>query len=486
MKPVEMIVMGAKPADGSTVGQPFPAGMGGSHSFRIPAMVTLSDGTLVAAADARWNTCYDGGGLDTVVARSFDNGNHWDYTFANFLGDHGNAYSGKASCFIDPALAATADDTIFMLCDLYPAGVALNGNKETRPYPDSGFNGAGKLALTDDGYDNPEAVYDHYLDGDGIFDSAGKKVEGYSVDGYFNLYREGELVSNLFFSNSPYAVARTGYLYLTKSTDKGGNWSAPALLNMKRGQELVCLAGPAGGMVTSGGVIVFPVYSFQETGEEHTSLIFSADQGETWQRSASLTQMRSSEAAVVELPDGKLRVFFRNHTAQLHYADFDMDNNCWSACVSTGMAVNSNTQLSALLYSKTVCGGKQVILISCPAGPGAMGSDSSSGACRCAGRIFAGLLEKDAPYAMTWQPGAVAVTATPDTAIPGDDYTPKDGYFSYSSLAELKDGKGVAQLYEDSQHGWATGEGFGYTITFTTHSEEALAAAFGLVFEKAD
>ena len=266
MKPVEMIAMGVKPADGSTVGQPFPSGMGGSHSFRIPAMVTLSDGTLVAAADARWNTCYDGGGLDTVVARSSDNGGHWDYTFANFLGDHGNAYSGKASCFIDPALAATADDTIFMLCDLYPAGVALNGNKETRPYPDSGFNGAGKLALTDDGYDNPEAVYDHYLDGDGIFDSAGKKVEGYRVDGYFNLYWEGKLVSNLFFSNSPYAVARTGYLYLTKSTDKGGTWSEPKLLNMKQGQELVCLAGPAGGMVTSGGVIVFPVYSFQETG----------------------------------------------------------------------------------------------------------------------------------------------------------------------------------------------------------------------------
>ena len=41
-----------------------------SNSYRIPSMVTLADGTIVAAADIRWNTTYDGGGLDTLVARS--------------------------------------------------------------------------------------------------------------------------------------------------------------------------------------------------------------------------------------------------------------------------------------------------------------------------------------------------------------------------------------------------------------------------------
>ena len=483
MKRIETITMGAKPADGSTVGQPFPSGMGGSRSFRIPALVTLTDGTLVAAADARWNTCYDGGGLDTVVARSGDNGATWRYTFANYLGDHGNVYAGNASCFIDPALAVTGDDTIYMLCDLYPAGVALNGEKETRPHPESGFNGDGKLVLTADGYDDPNAVYDHYLDGDTIRDSAGNKVEGHTVDEYFNLYRGGRQVSNLFFSNSPYAVVRTGYLYLTKSTDKGATWSAPTLLNMKNGKELVCLAGPAGGMVTSGGTILFPIYSFEESGSEHTALIYSVDRGVTWHRTASLTEMRSSEAAVIELPNGKLRTFFRNHESTLHYADFDMDNNRWSGCVSTGVAVNSNTQLSVLVYSKTVCGGKQAVLISCPAGPGAAGSNSSSGACRCAGRIFAGVLENDADHSMTWQPGAVEVTATPAGIMEGDNYTPEEGYFSYSSLAELKHGAGVALLYEDSQYGWSTGEGFGYSITFTTYSEQELKAAFGLTFE---
>ena len=124
-----------------------------------------------------------------------------------------------------------------------------------------------------------------------------------------------------------------------------------------------------------------------------------------------------------------------------------------------------------------------MVLISCPAGPGAKGSDSSSGACRCAGRIFAGLLTDDDDFSMIWQVGAVEVTATPAAPIPGENYTPEDGYFSYSSLAELKQGGEVALLYEDSQYGWSTGDGFGYSITYKTFSKKELETAFGLKFE---
>ena len=74
------ITMGTKPAEGTTTGQPFAAGTGGSQNFRIPAMVTLSDGTIVAATDARWNTYVDAGGLDTIVSYSKDNGATWHYT----------------------------------------------------------------------------------------------------------------------------------------------------------------------------------------------------------------------------------------------------------------------------------------------------------------------------------------------------------------------------------------------------------------------
>ena len=57
-----------KPENGTTVGQPFAAGTGGSQNFRIPGIVTLDNGTLIAACDARWNHSGDGAGLDTIVS----------------------------------------------------------------------------------------------------------------------------------------------------------------------------------------------------------------------------------------------------------------------------------------------------------------------------------------------------------------------------------------------------------------------------------
>ena len=67
----------------ANIPNPSTGGTTTSNSYRIPAMVTLKDGTIVAAADTRWNTTYDGGGLDTLVARSTDGGVSWEYTMAN-------------------------------------------------------------------------------------------------------------------------------------------------------------------------------------------------------------------------------------------------------------------------------------------------------------------------------------------------------------------------------------------------------------------
>ena len=80
-----------------------------SDSYRIPSIVTLADGTVVAAADIRWNTTYDGGGLDTLVARSTDGGKTWSYNVANYLGDNGNQYNPQSTTFIDPNLLVAAD-----------------------------------------------------------------------------------------------------------------------------------------------------------------------------------------------------------------------------------------------------------------------------------------------------------------------------------------------------------------------------------------
>lgn len=155
-------------------------------------MVTLSDGTIVAATDARWDTTTDGYGLDTIVSRSTDGGATWNYTFANYLGDNGNVSNSNSTAFIDPALTVTADDTIYMLVDLYPAGGVISSISQG-----TGYNSAGKLMLSTGG-----SRYGYYLDNGKIYSNDGTEVSGLQVDAYFNLtgrYQNKTYNTNLFF-----------------------------------------------------------------------------------------------------------------------------------------------------------------------------------------------------------------------------------------------------------------------------------------------
>lgn len=454
------MILGKRPEGGTTKGCPFPRGTGGSNSFRIPALVTLSDGTLVAAADARWNATFDGGGLDTVVSRAEDGGNTWHYYFANYLGDNGNVYNGaESTCFIDPALAVTSDDVIYMLADLYPYGVALNGIGNTAPAEKTGFNGDGKLLLSGDAHES----YGYYLEGGMVCDGNGTVQPGYRVDGHFNLYYNGEQISNLFFSDSPFKVVRTGFLYLTCSSDRGITWSEPKLLNVKRDKELVCLAAPGRGLSGKDGRLIFPVYSYGGSAESQRMSFLYSDDGIEWKRSEDFTgAVWSSESAVVELPGGLLRFFYRNGTAELCYADYDFSAGTWGAAVRTGVAVNSNCQISAIVYSRTI-GGKPVILVSCPTGPRGAGSDVSHAAYRLNGRIFAFAVEEDGSLKKV---GTIRVT----------DH---DAQFLYSCLTELQDCT-VGILFEDHESHWGVGEDCYYTMRFETYD---LSTSMGLKFD---
>lgn len=471
------ITMGTKPSDGTTSGKPFIKGTPtGCNSFRIPAMVTLSDGTIVAAADARWNTTYDGGGLDTIVARSSDNGATWNYTFANYLGDNGNEYNGSGStAFIDPALAVTANNTIYMLCDLYPYGVALNGSGNTAPVATKGFNDDGKLLLSADG-----SNYSYYLDGDTIYSSGENAVSGYTVDAYFNIYdtTTGAYVSNLFFADSPYKVVRTGYLYLTTSTDKGATWSAPILLNLKTNSEMVCLVGPGRGLVTSNGTIIFPVYSYNGSQEsQRMGFIYSAD-GVNWTRVDSSINW-SSESAVVELTDGTLRFFYRNGTTNLCYVDYDWTNGWTNNTTLSSIDTNSNCQISAITYSKTY-NGNQVILVSCPTGPSGNGSDQSGASYRLNGKIFAFSVD-----------GNGNMTSLDSISVASQNST---NSFMYSCLTELSksannaDSGDIAILFEDLENDWgyADHDNDGlqayYAMSYATYD---LATELGVTFDTA-
>ncbi len=66
----------AAPFEGVAV---FSKGDGGSAYYRIPALATLPDGTLLAFADKRWEALHDlPGHIDVVCRRSTDGGRTWE------------------------------------------------------------------------------------------------------------------------------------------------------------------------------------------------------------------------------------------------------------------------------------------------------------------------------------------------------------------------------------------------------------------------
>lgn len=421
-----MAETGTKPADGTTSAQPFPSGTGGSANFRIPGLVTLDDGTLVASCDARWNHAGDACGLDTIVSYSTDNGATWNYTFANYLGDNGNQKALYSSAFIDPAIA-TDGEKVYMIADLFPGGYALNTAPNQPPVGETGFDADGNLRLSADNRSNYSYHLERGDEGSSYYviveNASNTVVEGYEVDAYFNITGD-DYEGNLFYSDSPYLVYPTDYLYLTTSDDGGATWSIPSLLNLKEPDEQTLLVGPGRGIVTSTGRIVFTAYEWTRLkgGDVASCCFYSDDGGVTWERGASVTS-QSSEATVVEA-NGNLYMFTRHGG---YYVSSDWGET-WTSQNAQAISYNEGCQLSATTYSKKI-DGKTAIILSAP-------SNTDS---RAAGKLFVGLVQNDGSLSWDYE-----------YSVNGS------AYYAYSCVTELNDGS-IGLLYESA----------GASITYT-------------------
>ena len=429
-----------KPENGTTEGQPFASGTGGSANFRIPGIVTLNDGTVVAVCDARWNHSADSSGLDTIVSVSKDNGENWEYTFANYLGDNGNVFNSYSSCIIDPAIA-TDGTTIYLIADLFPAGMAINTSAYRAQRGSTGYTSEGYLALRSDeengitfgnsGYDSAAAAatYGYYLKDGKIYTTAGAEVEGYEVDAYFNITGTDGTNTNLFFGDSPYKPFPTDYLYMTTSTD-GLNWSEPTLINLKAADEQTLLIGPGNGTYDpTTGRMVFTAYEY-DWGTQNACLVWRETDG-TWHRSenAASSSHWTSEASSVVLDDGTVRIFYRDGYTNLFYSDYvysETQGNyvVSNAEVATAAVKASNNQLTSIRYSKPV-NGKDAILVACSA------SGSSS---RVNGHLYVFTLNED---------------NTMDLAYDYDIFPGENEYYAYNCISELANGD-IALLYENA------------------------------------
>ncbi len=447
-------------AEHLTQNQPFAEGTAGSQYFRIPAFIVTQKGNLLAAADARYSTTGDGGGLDTIASVSTDNGKTWNYSFPLYFPDSDGYIGNTATTIIDPALVQGKDGEIYCIADVNPTGVTTMGGYKA-PGEGTGYvkvNGKDYLAVTDN-YDNVNTqpkdddatTYAYYVgdwDENGyarILKRSDHSETEYGVDKWYNLYKveNGEykesltqkqvnsntdIQQNIFYKGSALHVYNTGYMMYAKTYDDGFTWTDPEILNpqIKRPtKETALLVSPGQGVLTSDGTIVIPFYDHGD-GEENASIIWSDDNGKTWERSndvpgAATGGYWSSESEVVELSDGTLRMFFRSGQGVVCYSDAVRNTSgdyVFTKPVKTGVSCTSTCNVTAISYSKTI-DGKQAILVAAPGGSG-----------RANGKIFTFLVEEDKTLTLK------------------NSYSVNSGTYQYSCMSELKNGT-VGLLWEN-------------------------------------
>ena len=434
-----------KPKGKTTNNQPFVNGeTGDSENFRIPAIITLDNGRIFCAVDARYDRTQDGGGLDTVVAYSDDNGKTWNSYTANFLGDNGNKFDLESSAFIDPELL-TDGKNIWMMTTFYSGGRSLSGYTGLKTaVKKPAFNDDGTLKLSKNhgltyGYRiNLDAFENGYSS---IMNNNGENT-GYKIDEYYFLYDENdEKIGNIFYikSKSVFSVVPTTYLYMTKSTDGGESFGAPELIDLKKKDESFYGVGPGRGIVASDGTMIMSAYYVDvKRGKQASSFIYSNDGGKTWSRSDDVPYNKvceyAGESQVLELPNGKLRCFFRNNSNKISFVDATKNNDkyVWGTVVNTDIEATTGCMLSAIRCSKD---GKEYILVSCPTGT-ETDKKGNIKHTRTDGKIFAFELDDNC-----------GMTLVNTTSV-------KKDAFMYSCMTVTEDGN-IAMVYE-SENGAVT------------------------------
>lgn len=304
----------------------FSRATGNAGNYRIPSIVKTKRGTLIACSDERYFTGADNPNrIDKVVRRSEDNGVSWQEQIVA-VKEYGDS-KDFASAAIDPTLLYDEDsDTIFMLYLHTPAGVGILTSAKGKGYDKAGrkiVKVGKKKAFIDQ---NNSVVFANGSD------------SGYKFDGKACVYKDGQLVGNVFTGDCEVREWNSCFLYISKSTDDGLTWSEPECLNMQVKENYMSFIGACPGVgikIKNGkyaGRLVLPIYyNTIRVGLSLSScVIYSDDGGKTWKRGKSPNDGRFdfifrlssrfvadwdmiTESQVIELPNGDLRMFMRNH-----------------------------------------------------------------------------------------------------------------------------------------------------------------------------
>ena len=388
---------------------PYAPGTANSKLFRIPSILTLKSGRIIAGGDVRYgNGTDDPANIETVVRFSDDNCKTWsDVVWVNHFNDmedcdHSKAIPTSAS-FCDSALCEDKNGVVYHVSDACPAYMGL---WRAGTYgKDSGFID-GRLALCDKtSHEKAESTtldkahYPYYVDS---FNEEGfapvlrfadnSNYNNYYVDRFYNIYQKdgnkyapvfikqmnkdgtlnsNDIIANTFYAYAPIKMYPTYYLWVRKSLDGGETWSDGKILNMEINSKGFTGYSPGVGICiekNGGQRVLFSVYDNND-GKEYTSVIYT-DDGESWHRSEKATGVgeagKGSESQFVLLNNGVLRLYSRNTAGYIGYTDSTDYGETWSEyTLDKSLEYCSNCMFSVINYSKKI-DGKDAIVISYP------------------------------------------------------------------------------------------------------------------------
>lgn len=440
-----------------------------SNYFRIPSLLKLSNGTMVAAADARYGGTHDSkSNIDTAFSSSNDNGITWstpilplhftDYEdqrvdWPTTMPERNLQITGSAS-FIDPLLIQDASTgRLFLFADVMPAGIGSSNASIGNGYKEIDGNKYLKLRWYTDASD----TYNYSVRANGIiYNDTTNSPTDYTLNDEYEILKNGipltvkqykvsingstlnetntnkDVTMNVFYKDAIFKVFPTTYLGMKYSDNGGQTWSGLHLLNeLKSNAEKILVTGPGVGIqIQNGdysGRLVVPVYSVTLSG---FGIVYSDDHGASWNYAAADTFSNGStaEAQIVEMTDGSLKAFIRTNTGHIIERNSIDGGITWSTgtALTNVLSTGYGTQLSVIRYSGQI-DGHDAIIMSTP--------NSTSG--RNTGVINVGLITDTGAtglnrYNVDWKYSY---------RVNGN------GGFSYSCLSELSDGN-IGLFYE--------------------------------------
>lgn len=106
----------------------------------------------------------------------------------------------------------------------------------------------------------------------------------------------------------------TGQFVIVKSEDDGRTWSEPINITnqIKNPEWRLFFNGPGNGITMQDGTLVFAAQYRDAQGMPYSTIVYSQDQGETWEVGTG-AKSNTTEAQVVELQDGSLMLNMRDN-----------------------------------------------------------------------------------------------------------------------------------------------------------------------------